>query len=77
MKAVLEFNLGDEDERSQFSEAIYGARYKRALLDFYNDFRAFRKYSEYQKLSSGDTVEKIWEMWTDALNGIDLMGDGI
>lgn len=47
MKAILEFNL--PDDQYEYTQAINGSKYAAALTEIWNEFRIREKYSETQE----------------------------
>ena len=72
MKAILEFNLPEDN--SEFQTALRGAKYKAMLWDFDQKLRAIVKYGEDKPPEVRQAVAELREALHDALSerGISL-----
>lgn len=69
MKAILEFNLPDDEY--DYTCARNGAHYRRALVEIGEYLREQRKYAQLTA-EQAKLLERIDAAFVDALDGIDL-----
>lgn len=70
MKATIEFDLNDPDERRQHAQYLSAPKMAAALYDFAQKIRDKRKYSEQDTWEIVDVSEAFYQALAD--NSVDL-----
>ena len=77
MKAILEFNLDEPDDKEQFTVASNAVNFYMALYDFDQQMRSWVKYGSHDFTDIDDALydvrEKLWEFMDDNHVNFDML----
>ena len=76
MKAILEFNLDEPDDKEQFTVASNAVNFYMALYDFDQQMRSWVKYGhKFKDIDDAlyDVREKLWECMDDNHVNFDML----
>ena len=68
MKAVLEFNLDDEDDEETYKVYRDAVETRIAIEEFKQQLRRMWKYEEFKTEAEHEIVDKIYDMFHDCMS---------